>query len=171
MWLINRGVRSEDTLGSLFTRWPKAYPKEFLGWGGMSVVMLGLLCLFLFIPYDLSLLSQQHLNSPGTFVEYHGEHGNITYTFIVQGRRYQGYSSSDKDNLAQIRAGQPFDVYYNPANPNINNLSEPVRSWMLSRMTATFFVTLLMGILAIIVRKLGVLIRRSSSALSNSIPS
>ena len=50
MWLVNKVCASEDTLVSLFTRWPKAYPKEFFVWGGMSTVIMGLLCLFLLYP-------------------------------------------------------------------------------------------------------------------------
>ena len=171
LWLVNKGTGSVDTVVSLFTRWPTTHPKEFFVWMGITAVGVGLLCLLLFMPNDASRLAQQHLTSPGTFVEYHGDHANVSYTFMVGGQRYHGYSSSDKDNFAQIRAGAPFEVYYHPANPNINKLSEPVRSLILARVTITFFFGLLMGILAIIVRKLGVLVRKSSSTASNSVTS
>ena len=166
LWLANRMVHSKDTLRTLFTTWPGVHRKEFIVWMSMSAVVAGGLYLLLRVETTSSILARRHEIAKGTFTVYknkYGDHGNFYYCFVVQGRQYHGYGSSDAHQLQNIEAGEPFEVYYDPTNPNINTVSEPTRTVVVMKITVTFFGGLIMGMLAIITRKLGALMRASSS--------
>ena len=163
LWLVNRGIRSQESLISLFTTWPTRRPKEFITWLGISAVVFALLCLLLFSEDDATRLAQHHLQAPGTFIEYPGSHANFRYKFTVNGSQYFGYSSSDQVELGNIQRGDPFPVYYNPVNPNINNASEPIRSLVNGQIMGTFFSILFVCVLAICIRKIGCIVRESAT--------
>ena len=168
LWLLNRGVRSKDSIGALLTVWPRARPREFSLWIAVSTVVVIGCCLLSYVESTAETLVHRYQVTPGTFISYNGQHGVFRYSFKVQDHQYRGQDSSDQQRVEATEAGAPFDVYYDPLNPNVNSVSEPGRRASMGRATSAFFSALATGVLAIIIRKLGELLRASAAVRATS---
>ena len=164
LWFFNWWLRSADTLASLFTDWPLIRPTEFRVWLGLAVVITFGVCLLLNTETQTIRLARRHATTFGTFEKYEGNHAEFRYAFVVQGQQYHGNDSSDEHKLQDIQARAPFEVYYDPANPNVNIVSEPNRRAIKQKIIVAFYAVLFLALLAVLIRKLGALMRISSTA-------
>ena len=134
------------------------FSAEFLVWLLAAAVVI-FLPLFM-ATHDhgktLRALVQRGRTTKGGFVE-KKDHGQITYFFVVQNRRYYGTDESPMN----AEAGAPFDVFYDPVNPLNNTTQEPNHELEINSYSWVFPSIWFSAMLAVFVRAVGKLVRAS----------